>query len=152
MSFVLPPTRKFWKTQKPVDYLDDSLVQNTWENVVADLSEGLPARIWFIILEQTNDGATAEDIELEVTIEGTTKTWSGTLDSGSQYYGFLDKNGDPQFHVANAQCTLRDVQPTGDVAIGGTYRDVGLIRVRQTSDVDGVSAQIEVNVVWDKME
>jgi hypothetical protein len=28
---------------------------------------------------------------------------------------------------------------------------IGLIRVRQTTAVDGVTAQIEVNIVWDKL-
>jgi len=40
-----------------------TLVEDTWETVVANLSDGRPVRLWYIRVEQTNNGATAEDIE-----------------------------------------------------------------------------------------
>jgi len=143
----------YWKTQLPVDYLDDSLVQNNWENVVADLSGGKPVRFWYVIIEQTNNGATAEDLELEITINGTAYTISVTADDSQPYFVFLSYSlvaGDFAFGTGTScrQVLASDIDQSAPMSC----ENVSLIRVRQTSDVDGVAAQIEVNIVWDRLE
>lgn len=142
----------YWKTQLPVDYIDTSLTINTYENVSADLSGGKPARLWWIQVEQTNNGATDEDITLEVTINGTAYEFSGTCVSGTVYFGIIGGNltaGDftPLLTTTNATTFgLNNAIGTPFIA-----ESVGLIRVKQTTDVDAVSAQIEVNIRWEKL-
>jgi len=145
---------RYWKSQVPVDYLDDSLVQNTWETVVADLSGGKPARILYIFLEQTNNGATAEDLELEITINGIAYTFSqAAAASGSQYQGRISYSASAGNFLAimgTGGWTVRGFNV--NTSVDFIAESVGLIRVRQTSDVDITSAQIEVNIVWDRLE
>jgi len=147
---------KFWKSQLPVDYIDTSLVINTWETVSADLSEGKPARLLFIIVEQTNNGAAVETVELEITINGTAYVFTGTnMPSGTVCFGYVTEallGGD--FLVALP--VGGTVIPAGEgysATITKTFNAsrVGLIRARQTSAVDATSAQIEVNIIWDKL-
>jgi len=145
----------YWKTQLPVDYIDTSLVQNNWENVVADLSGGKPARLWHIVIEQTNNGLTAEDIELEITINGTAYTVTVTADSGTRYYVVCQSDlsaGDFSFGTNTTAVTVGNPGYSTTVAIPFDAQNVGLIRVRQTSNIDGTSAQIEVNIVWERLE
>jgi len=148
---------RYWKTQVPVDYIDTSLVINTWETVVANLSGGKPARLWYIIIEQTNNGATAENLELEITINGTAYTVTVTADSAGQYFVFLQyarAAGDFSFAVGakDTAYTVLSAALSSHSSMPFTAASVGLIRVRQTTDVDGTSAQIEVNIVWDRLE
>jgi len=145
---------RYWKTQLPVDYIDTSLVINTWETVIADLSGGKPAKLLYIIVEQTNNGTTDEDIEFEITINGTAYTFSGTMTSGTRYYAFMEENlsaGDFNPVLSSA---VRGVNfsPGAETATPFIAESVSLIRVRQTTDVDLTSAQIEVNIVWDRLE
>jgi len=150
------PPNRYWKTQLPVDYIDTSLVQNAWENVVADLSEGRPARLLRIIIEQTNNGATPESLELEITINGTAYVFALACDSDTQYYGYINMNltaGD--FSPFLTATVVRPLASHTGVAVQSypfVAASVGLIRVRQTTDVDVTSAQIEVNIVWDRLE
>lgn len=143
----------YWQTQLPVDYIDTTLVQNNWETVSANLSGGRPARVYAIIVEQTNNGATAEDITLEVTINGTAYAITGTLNSGTPYYVIvrnLLETGDFAFLLIS---TARNILEDSNTNTGNSFtaRTIGLIRTRQTTDVDGTSAQIEVNIVWEKL-
>lgn len=147
--------RVYWKSQLPIDYIDTSLTINDWETVSADLSGGKPVKLWRIRVEQTNNGATAEDIELEITINGTAYTFSGTLNSGAGYKGVCSGSlsaGDFSFifGAANTDFTVNS-EGNSNTAVPFFAESVGLIRVRQTSTVDLVSAQIEVNVTWDKL-
>lgn len=157
MSTVKVQTaQKIWRSQPPIDYVDTSLVINTWETVVADLSEGEPARLWYIIVEQTNNGAAIETIEFEITINGTPYlvTHAG-IASGVRDFVFsqlVDAAGDFAFAGAVSIVTVLNPTLDPDNAIPFGAISVGLIRVRQTTAVDGVAAQIEVNVVWDKLE
>jgi len=148
MSIRIPPKLIEWISQDAVDFIDTSLTINDWSQVIADLSEGIPARLWFIILEQTNNGATAEDIELELTINGTTITWSGTLDSGTPYLCYVGYDNNPYLSAG-----VNSVNNSGYTAqtVPLNCNSVALIRVRQTTDVDLTSAQIEVNIIWDKL-
>ena len=147
----------YWKTQLPVDYIDTSLTINTFENVNADLSGGKPAKLWFIVVEQTNNGATGETIELEITINGTAYTWTlNNIASGTPKYCCITKNlttGDFTTDYSSSIFAVGNDPAGGEtgLAIPFTAKSVGLIRVKQTSTVDGTSAQIEINIVWEKL-
>jgi len=155
MSSKTRAITSYWKTQLPVDYLDTTLVQNTWENVSADLSEGMPARLWYIIVEQTNNAASAEDLELEITINGTAYTASlGAIASGALNFVAVSAvltAGDFTLTDATSDMTAMTATVNTEKSIPFIAESVGLIRVRQTSDVDVTSAQIEVTIVWDKL-
>lgn len=151
-------TAVYWQTQLPIDYLDTSLVVDTWETVSANLSGGRPARVWYIVLEQTNNGATAETVELEVTINGTAYTFTfANIDSGADYFGYISFNqatGDFDPQITDLPCSTGNsaaLNGYDDRTVPFTCANVGLIRVRQTSAVDVTSAQIEVNIRWDKL-
>jgi len=144
----------YWKTQLPIDYIDTTLTINDWETVDADLSEGLPTRLWYMYIEQTNNGAAAEDIELELTINGTAYTWSVTANSGTRYFCIFSYNlsaGDLETAVSTSILSVMGGLE-GDQTCPFTAESISLIRTRQTTAVDGVSAQIEVNIVWDKLK
>ena len=148
------PQKIYWKTQLPVDYKDTSLTINTFENVVADLSGGKPARLKYFVIEQTNNGATAETVVLEITINGTAYTVSiAAAASGTPYYIHLLADlatGDFTFGSSPNPNTCGTPYSQYD-AVFFCAETVGLIRVKQTTDVDGTSAQIEVNITWDKL-
>jgi len=153
MSIEIPPKIAFWKTQKPVDYLDTTLVINTWEEIKANLSAGKPVKLWYIILIQTNNGATAETIELEITINGTVYTWSVAADSGTTYYCVIGASltgGDFTAAVVTTSNTVGN-EPSDYEAVPFIAENVSLIRVRQTTNVDITTAQIEVNIIWEKL-
>ncbi len=151
--------RKIWKTQLPVDYIDNSLVQNAWETVSADLSGGDPVKFWWILMEQTNDGAAVEDVELEMTLAHPvtgvmtpyTVTFAGIASGVRRYVSVSSAlvGGDFSFTDPGAVRLVGSSLSSG-AAHHFTAASVGLIRVRQTTAVDGVAAQIEVNIVWDK--
>ena len=143
-----------WETQLPVDYLDVTLVQDAWETIVADLSEGAPAKIWYIIVEQTNNGAAVEDIELEITINGTVYLWDpAAVVSGARMYcyvTFQQTLGDFNTFEVNTLNTVGSAAGSVEHTIPFVAQSVELIRVRQTTAVDGVAAQIEVNIFWER--
>jgi len=144
----------YWQTQVPVDYIDTSLVINTWETVVADLSGGKPAKIWSIEVEQTNNGATDETIELEITINGTAYVFTRSCISGTIYFGtFLQLSTGTDFtpQLNASSFTTGATKLSANQAIPFMASSVGLIRVRQTTAVDVTSAQIEVNITWEKL-
>lgn len=143
----------YWRSQLPVDYIDTSLVINTWETVVADLSGGKPAKIWYIVVEQTNNGASAETVELEVTINGTAYTWTLTdIASAATVYMRITADLTAGDFTTLSTTTVRSILARDDDhTIPFVVDSVGLIRVRQTTDVDAVSAQIEVNIIWEKL-
>ena len=150
-----PPT-KYWKTQLPVDYITtgvaDPIVINTWYTATANLSGGKPAKLLYILVEQTNNGATAETIELEITINGTAYVFTAACDDGSEYYGRIRHylvGGDFDTVLSITQSLTNALSNAHSVAF--IAEKVGLIRVRQTTAVDAVAAQIEVNIVWEKL-
>jgi len=143
----------FWRTRIPIDYLDTSLTINDWENVSADLSSNVPARLWYIIVEQTNNGAAVETIELEITFNGTARTWTLTgIASGTPIYCIITANQSASdFETSSTTSAQQVVSLDVDQSIPLAASSIGLIRTRQTTAVDGVSAQIEVNIVWDAL-
>ena len=163
MAIEIPPKVAVFLTQLPIDYATasvvDPLVINDWYTAVADLSGGKPVKFVGIIIEQTNTDVTAETIELEITLAHpvtgvmTTYTFAMALDSGTAYYGIIEYSLD----TGNFTLTLTTSQ-TQPLWIGEKYSShsftvgaVGLIRTRQTTAVDAVSAYIEVNIVWEKL-
>ena len=147
---------EIWKTQPPIDFIDNTIVADAWEEVTADLSEGKPAKLWRVIIEQTNNGAGAEDLELEMTINGVAYTITmGAMVSGARWYVFLNRNlatGALELIASAVAATMGATGLSVHIAIPFVASTVGLVRVRQTSAVDVVSAQIEVNISWDKKE
>jgi hypothetical protein len=146
----------YFKTQKPIDFLDSTIVQDAWETVSSDLSEKRPAKLWYIIVEQTNNGAAAETIEFEITINGVAYTATGSLNSGTQTYVYVAYDlaaGDFIIGFTATSMTVGggNVSGTGNRAIPFSAAKIGLVRVRQTSGVDAVAAQIEVNITWEKL-
>jgi len=153
MSIEIPPKIAIWKTQLPVDYLNNTLVMNAWLQVIADLGGGQSARLWYIVLEQTNNGATAENLELEITINGTVYTFTGTFDSGTQYFcviGLSLTGGDFTPVVVTTSNTVGN-EVSDYEAVPFIAENISLIRVRQTTNVDVTTAQIEVNIIWEKL-
>lgn len=149
-------TRAFiWKAMPPVDYFDATLTINDWETVVADLSGGLPAQLWRLIVEQTNNGATVETLELEITINGTAYTITMTgIASGVRQYVYTSRNlvaSDFSFLAGAGVIIMGGDGLSAHTAHPFVAETVGLIRVRQTTTVDGTLAQIEVNVTWNKL-
>jgi len=137
-----------WVQQDPIDWDDATIVQNTWEEVDADLSAGQPAKLLYVTVEQTNNTATVEDIELEITINGVANTWSlGAIVSGAIHFCGLTIEG-VTVDQTGAVRMVRALDDDHSVPLAA--ENIGMIRVRQTTTVDGVSASIEVNIVWDK--
>lgn len=145
----------YWQTQPPIDWLDTSLVINTWETVAADLSGGEPCRLLIISVTQTNNGASPETIQLEITVDETAYAIEFlNVTSGTPNYLFLSMNlsgGDFLFGSTLSKVTVGAPNNFQYQAIPFDCAKVGLIRVRQTTTVDAVSAQIEVNIAWEKM-
>ena len=144
----------YWKSQLPVDYLDTSLTINTWENVTADLSAGKPARLWYIQIVQTNNGATAETVVIEITVNGValTRTLTGIANTVKHYVYVTESQTTGKFTLWSG--TVANTVGNGIDPDAGRYltaESIGLIRVKQTTAVDVTTAQIEVNIVWDKL-
>ena len=133
-----------------IDYIttavEDPVVINTWYTVMPTTED---VKLWYVVFEQTNNGATAETVECEFTINGGAPVVAAGagLDSGNQYYAMVD--------LAAVGSVSGDVY---QVSSGETDQSAPLetrslqIRVRQTSAVDLVSAQIECNIVYATLE
>lgn len=160
MSEFATRDSRFWRTQLPVDFLDDSLTINDWSTVSADLSGGEPVNLWYIQLEQTNNGGTPETLELEINMVNpstgvvTAYTFTLACNSGTIYYAIINRNltGGDFTCILSATAYSVNASPSANVALPFFTASVGLIRVRQTTDVDVVAAQIEVNITWEKLE
>lgn len=142
-------------TSFPIDYIDTTLVINTWETITGFSSGGKRCKILYMYIEQTNNGATDEDLELELTYldqNGTTRTitFSLTAASGQRYYCYLtgDLTGGI-FTGATSTSVYPMVTRGTDNIEGWKLRALTSARVRQTTDVDVVAAQIELNAIWE---
>lgn len=148
--------RRTFVTQPPVDWIETSLTMLAIETVETDLSEGQPAELYMIIVEQTNNGATAEDIMVNITINGTVVQWDlSGIASGTPQYLQIDKNlSGTTFnptHGTSARGVLLGTVSSSDI-LPFVAESVSEITVQQTSTVDAVAAQIEVNIIWAKAE
>jgi hypothetical protein len=161
LQYITNP-RYIWKDQLPIDFIETTIVINTWNTVIANLSGGDPAMLLYLYFEQTNNGATGETIECEITINGTAYTEAvAGLSSGSIQYVYMEPNLTGGDFTINGSTTATSFGTGSIVPIEGVRpyinnwfiaESIGLIRIRQTSAVDVVSAQIEVNAVWRKLE
>ena len=120
----------------------DPIVQNTWYVALVPTSN---VKAYYLIIEQTNDGAAAEDIEVELTIDNVAQVGSTNMASGTVHYVFLGING-TSGAVATSPRQLLSLDLDQSAPL--ETRSLG-IRVRQTSAVDVTSAQIEVNMVYE---
>ncbi len=123
--------------------VDPIVVLNKWYTPLLP-TKNVKAR--YLVVEQTNNGAANETIEIELTINGTIYLLSILVGSGSENYYSLDINGVIVSTVSNQMLSL-----DADQSAPLETRSLG-IRVRQTSVVDVVSAIIEVNMVYGILE
>ncbi len=132
-----------WDTATDVPI--DPIVINDW---YVALEPTRNVKVWYLIIEQTNNGATNEDLEIELTINGVVFIANGAA----------IVSGDPRYIVAGSTGVFDDVGGVrqvlsldGDQSAPLETRSLG-IRVRQTTAVDLVSAIIEVNMVYATLE
>ena len=113
--------------------------------------EALPVtrnvKAYYLIVEQTNAGATAEDIVLELTIDGVPFVYSRLIGSGVPYYYLMNSSGIFDSAATVIQLLSLDFDQSAPLET----RSLG-IRVRQTSVPDVASAIIEVNMVYATLE
>lgn len=97
---------------------------------------------WYLLVEQTNNGAAVETIVTELTIGGTVYTnTDAAAASGVLQYMYLDTDG-----VLQNQATARQLLSLDDDQSAPLETRSLQIRVRQTTAVDAVAAQIDVNM------
>ncbi|GAH47558.1 unnamed protein product, partial [marine sediment metagenome] len=143
--------RKRWVTQTPIEYADATLVEDVWETVVADLSEGEPGRFWYVVIYQSNTGAAGEDFELEFNFGDAVRTLAVNLADDTPFYVYENYAllGGEMLLEINIAGTFGDAYGEG-LAIPFSFDRCGLIRVRQTSNVDGGAAEVAITIIWDK--
>ena len=124
-----------------LDYLNDALTINVWYTPLATTRN---VKAYYLIVAQTNNGAADEDIEVELTIDGTVYTVIKSMISGQVYYyrmtpiGTIDPGSTNPYQMLSLD--LDQSAPLETRSLG--------IRVRQTSAVDATGAVIEVNMVY----
>ncbi len=152
MTRVISDTKeKCFKTQATANIQDTTLVQNAWKTYSADLSAGKIAKVWVIKLTQTNNDATAETVELEITFNNVVTLWTLTnIASADSIYCSMMPNTSGTY-TTYYNSAFQTVFSTG-AAVGIPFQGlVGLIRYRQTSTVDGTSASIDIEIDWEKL-
>lgn len=101
-------------------------------------------KAWYLFVEQTNNGATAEDIEIELTLNGIAlPTDTRASVSGTPYAVRIRNENDPFMDAGNWTLGAQD----SDQSVPLETRSLQ-VRVRQTTAVDVVAANIEVNMVY----
>jgi hypothetical protein len=122
----------------------DPIVQNTWYTALAETED---VKAYYLIVEQTNNGAAVETIEVELTVDGTVYTGSIGPASGVITSVAFDIEGNLAFWGGiSFQMLALDADQSAPLET----RSLG-IRVRQTTAVDPVAAQIEVNMVYETL-
>ena len=128
-----------------LDWINTSLTINEWYTALATTRN---VRVWYLVVEQTNNGAAAEILEVELTIDGAAPiTRSVAAVSGTADYIYIDWNGALVDQAAVVQLLSLDNDQSAPLETRSLQ-----VRVRQTSDVDATSAQIEVNMVYQTIE
>ena len=125
--------------------VDPIVVQNFWYTPLVETDD---VKAYYLLVEQTNNGAAVEDIELEVTHNGTVDTLTivGAI-SGTIYYAVYDVAGVITFSTSVRQVISLDLDQSAPMETKSM-----MIRARQTTAVDIVAAQIEVNMVYATLE
>lgn len=131
----------FMSEYQNLDYLNATIVQNTWYTPFASTRN---VKAWYLIVEQTNNGATNENIVVELTINGTVYTRNiNNAVSGTAYYVFMFIDGTMTHGTGTRQMLSLDADQSAPLETRSLQ-----IRVRQTTAVDPTAAQIEVNMVY----
>lgn len=145
LGFGGGPLRTMYEYQN-LDYFNNAITINDW---YAPLAETQDVKAWYLVMEQTNNGAAAEDIEVELTINGGAPIVAaiGAAVSGTPYYIILGLWGVAGSTDVPQQLLALDVDQSAPLETRSLQ-----VRVRQTTAVDGVSASIEVNMVYATLE
>ena len=135
--------RQLWEYEN-LDWIstdvDAIVIKDKWYEVLSVRY----VKLFYLISEQTNDGAAAETIEVRLTRNGGTPNLnSGARDSGVQYHYRFAMEG--SFVIDGSEQQLLSLD--GDQSVSLETESL-LIEARQTSVVDAVSAQIEINGVY----
>ena len=123
----------------------DPVVINTWYTPLATTRN---VKAYYLMVEQTNTGATDETIAVELTVNGVVYNYSTSIASGSTWYAY--------FYVSDGGLYLRNymsqlLSMDADQSAPLETRSLQ-VRVRQTTAVDAVSAIIEVNMTYATLE
>ena len=117
----------------------DPITINVWYTATLPIRN---VKAYYLIVEQTNTGGTAEDIVCELTINGTIYNYSANIASGAAQYIFSYLGA-----LGGSGSARQFLSLDADQSAPLQTRSLG-IRVRQTSAVDVTSAIIEVNLVY----
>ena len=131
-----------WDTATDVPV--DPVVLNDWYEPLP-LTRNVKA--WYLVVEQTNNGATIESIEVELTINGVVTPRVISAANGTLHYMMFDIDGDLQLSSTAIQMLSLDLDQSAPLETRSLRG-----RVRQTTTVDLVSAIIEVNMVYATLE
>jgi len=123
----------------------DPVVINTWYTALTPTRN---VKAYYLIIKQTNTGATIENIEAELIIDGIVTTDVRDFTSGVEYYTRFSNtyDFDIKYNIPTQLLAL-DLDQSAPLET----RSLG-IRVRQTTAVDITSAIIEVNMVYATLE
>ena len=122
--------------------VDAIVVLNKWYTPLVPTKN---VRAFYLIVEQTNNGATDENLEVELTVDGVVHL--GTIPgatNGTPFYKYIDYSGGFWASATVRQILALDLDQSAPLETRRLE-----IRVRQTSAVDLTAAQIEVNMVYD---
>lgn len=120
--------------------VDAIVIQNKWYTALP-LTKNFKGL--YLIVEQTNDGAADETIEVEYLIDGVALTPATLLGSGVATYHGINTYGAVVTNAAAIPMVFADFDQTFPLETKSLR-----LRVRQTSVVDAVAANIEVNMVY----
>ncbi len=126
-----------WDTA--IDVPIDPIIQNDWYEALVDLED---VKAYYLVIEQTNNGAAVEDIEVEITLNGVPYIYAGAaMASGVPAYlrfGITAVINGPGVPMQMVALDADQSAPLETRLLS--------IRVRQTTPVDAVSAIIDVNL------
>lgn len=120
--------------------VDAIVILNKW---YTPLTTTRNVKAWYLVVEQTNNGATNENIEVELNIDGTPLVYAAVANSGTTYYIHFAFDGTLISGTGAWQIGSLDVDQSAPLETRSLQ-----VRVRQTSVVDITAAQIEVNMIY----
>ena len=130
---------------KNLNWDTSTVVQNAWNTPLDTTSN--PVKIYYLVFEQTNNGATVETVSLEITTNGTAHTTTSAVNSGAKMYVYFDEDGAIQRGTSVRQLLSQELDNSAPLETKSVK-----IRIRQTTGVDPVSASLEVNMVYGEAE
>ena len=125
--------------------VEDPIILNKWYTALPTRRN---VKAWYLVVEQTNNGAAAETIGVEVTVNGNVNNRNiAALVDNTPNYMFFSELG-----FLSNQAAVRQLLALDDDHSAPLETRSLRIRVRQTTAVDVVAAQIEVNMVYATLE